>query len=101
MSQRVTAKRVAAQQNNVDRKHNRADADSKPIWKPKRLPYVVRQNEKKKESKLEKVSLHILHDKRDRPFAPVALPRFAYRAGRRVGPERFVIGAAIIITGQP
>ena len=31
----------------------------------------------------------------------VALPRLADRAGRRVGPERLVVGAPVVVAGQP
>src|SRR5882724_8142764 len=40
MSERVTAKRVAAEQNNVDCQNNRADSNSKSIRKPQCLPNV-------------------------------------------------------------
>src|SRR6266480_182127 len=101
MSQRVTAKRVAAQQNNIDRKHNRADANSKSIWKPKRFPNIDREHDQKEKCQIKKISMHILHNERERAFTPVALARLTDGARRRIGPERFVICAAIVITGEP
>src|SRR5215216_7591818 len=45
VSQRMAANGIAAQQNNIDRKHNRADADSKAISKPQRFPNVNRKHD--------------------------------------------------------
>ena len=45
--------------------------------------------------------MHVLHDQWERTLAPVALARLTYSAGRRIGPERFVVSATIIITGEP
>src|SRR5580704_17111648 len=44
--------------------------------------------------------MDVLKDQRKGFFAPVRLARLAEGAGRRVGPERLVIGAAIVITGE-
>src|SRR5436309_9927945 len=96
----MTAKRITAEQNNVHCQHDCANADSKSIWKPKRFPNIDPEHDQKEKCQIKKISMHILHNERERPFAPVARARFAYRAGRRVGPERFVIGAAIVITGE-
>ena len=34
-------------------------------------------------------------------LAQIGFARFAHRAGRRIGPERFVVRPSIIIAGQP
>ena len=44
--------------------------------------------------------MHILHDEREGTFAEIGFARFADGAGRRIGPERFVIRAAVIIAGE-
>src|SRR5438552_9445359 len=101
MSQRMTAERITSEQNNVDCQHYRADANSKSVWKPKRFPNVMGEGQKKKQGKIEKITMHILHDERERPFAPIAPARLAYRACGQIGPERLIVRPAIVITGQP
>ena len=49
MAQRMTTKRVAAQQNDVDSQNNRANADAKdsspmPDREPHRFPNIVSEN---------------------------------------------------------
>jgi hypothetical protein len=44
--------------------------------------------------------MNILHDERERAFAPVGMPRFAYGTGRGIRPERFVISPPVIIAGK-
>src|SRR5437899_10746786 len=103
----MTTKCVAGQQDDINCKHNRADANAEcsfpAVWidKPKRFPDVVGQNQKEKERKIKKVTMNILHDERERPFAPVAFTRFTDGARRRISPERFIVRAAIVVTGQP
>ena len=55
----------------------------------------------KDEREIEKIAVHVLHDQRKRTLAEIRFARLAHGARRRIGPERFVIGAAIVITGQP
>ena len=103
----MTTKSVAAEQNNIHRQHQRADADperslsGRRIGEPHRFPDIVREHENEEEREIEKIAMHVLHDERERTLAEVSVARFADRAGRRIGPESFVIGAAIIITGEP
>src|SRR5436305_9697214 len=101
MSQRMTAECVTAEQDDIDRKHNCADADPKMIIKPQRFPNVVSKNQNKNEREIEKVTVDVLHDERERTLAEISFPGLADGAGWRVRPERFVIRASIIIAGQP
>ena len=100
MPQRVTAKRIAPEQNDVNCKHDGPNTNSKSIWKPRRLPNVDGEHDQKKHREIEKISMHILHDEREGSFAPIGLARLAHGAGRRVGPERFVVRATIVVTSQ-
>ena len=97
----MTAKSVTAEQNDVDREHDCADADAKSIIEPKRLPNVIAQDQNENEREIQKIAVHILHDERERSLAQILFARFADRARGRVRPESFVVRAAIIITGQP
>src|ERR1700722_12987252 len=45
--------------------------------------------------------MEILQDQRKASFAEIALARLADGARRRVGPERLVIGAAVVVAGEP
>ena len=65
------------------------------------FPNVIRQDQNEQERQIEKIAMHVLHDERERTLAPVALTRLTYSACRRIGPERFVVSATIIITGEP
>src|SRR5215468_6446240 len=107
MPQRMASKCIATEQNNVDTEHHRTDADAERIFacrwidKPKRFPNVIRQNQNEQERQIKKIPMHVLHDERERTLAPVALTRLAHSACRWIGPERFVVRATIIITGDP
>ena len=73
-----------------------------PIGKPNCLPNVVAQESIIKDQReIKKIAMDVLHDEREGTLAQIGLARLAHRAGRRVGPERFVISASIIITGEP
>ena len=45
--------------------------------------------------------MDVLQDERKRVLAPVARARLAHRARRRIRPERLVVGAAVVVAGQP
>src|SRR5437667_5809845 len=101
MAQRVTTKRVTAKQDNVNCEHDRPDANSQSVVEPESFPNVVTQNQNENEREIQKIAVHILHDQRERTLTEISFARFADRARGRVGPKCFVIGAAIIITGEP
>src|SRR4029079_10822665 len=45
--------------------------------------------------------MHILHDERKGTLAEVGAARLADGAGRWIGPESFIVGTTVIITGEP
>src|SRR6266404_3546695 len=96
----MTAERVAAEQDDVYRENNRADADAEPAIKPERFPNVVGEDQNKNQREVEKVAVNVLHDERERTLAEISFARFANGARGRIGPERFVIRAAIVVTGE-
>src|SRR5947207_5764081 len=96
----MTTISVTAEQDDVNREHDCADADYESIIKPERFPNVVAQNENKNESEIQEIAVHVLHDERERALAQICFARLAHRARWRIGPERFVVRAAIVITGQ-
>src|SRR3981081_4680686 len=100
MPQGVTAKCITAEQNDVDREDECSDSNSKSVRKPKRFPNIDTQNDDENECEIKKIAVHVLHDEREGTLTEISFARFAHRAGRRIGPERLVVGAAIVITGE-
>ena len=47
-----------------------------------------------------KIAVGVLQNQRERVLAEVRLARLADGARRRIGPERLVVGAAVVITGE-
>ena len=71
------------------------------IDKPHRFPDVVREHEDEKQREIKEISVHILHDEREGALTEVSLARLTDRARGRIGPKGFVVGAAVVITGEP
>src|SRR5215204_1256101 len=100
MAQTMTAERVAREKKDVGGQDNRAQSDAEAVRKPEAFPRIVRQKDQKNKREIQKITMNILQNQRKFSFAPVAAPRFADRARRRVCPERLVIRAAIVVTGK-
>ena len=71
------------------------------IGKPKRLPNVDSKDHYKDQREIKKIAMDVLHDERERTFAQISLARLAHGTGWRVGPERLIVSASIIIAGEP
>src|SRR2546428_12606042 len=100
MPERVAAERVSAEEDHVRGQDQRADADAES-GEPHRLPDVVREDREERDGEVEEEAVHVLQYERHRALAAVGLSRLAHRAGGRVGPERFVVRAPVVIAGQP
>src|SRR6185312_6680908 len=50
---------------------------------------------------VEEVTMNVLEDEGEASLAEISLAGFADRAVRRVLPEGFVVGAAIVVTREP
>ena len=106
MTQRVTAKCVAAQQDDVQCEHDRSNADSEVpctglIREPHRSPGIVSENKNEKQREVKKVAVDILHDERKGIFAQISLTSLGNGASGWVCPERFVVSAPVVVTGEP
>ena len=106
MPEGMTTEGVAAKQDDIDREHECSDSDSERnpaarITKPQRFPDIDRQNHDKDDGKVQEIAVNVLHDQRKGPFTEVRFARLAHRARGRIGPERFIVGPAIVITGEP
>src|SRR2546423_1136536 len=97
----MTTKSVATEQHNVDCENNCADTQAESAIEPERFPNVVTQDENKNEREIQKIAVHVLHDQRKGALTEISFARLANGAGGRIRPERLVIGASIIIAGQP
>src|SRR5947209_16944222 len=101
MPERVATKSVAAEQVDVHDQDQRSNTNAEAAIKPKCFPNVVSEDDDEEQRDVHEIPVNILHDQRERPFPEIRFARLAYRAGRWVRPESFVVGASIIITGQP
>ena len=107
MAQRVATKRVAAEQDDVDRQDQCADPYSegsfpgRGINEPERFPNIVKEHEDEKQREIKKITMHVLHDEREGALAKISAARFPDGAGRWIGPESLVVGATVIVTGEP
>src|SRR3954468_22416783 len=101
----MAAEGVARQQQGVRRQDEAADADAemartRAIGEPERLDRVATQNDDEHQSEIQKIPVHVLEDEREESLAQVAVARVSNGAGQRIRPERLVIGASIVITGE-
>ena len=58
------------------------------------------KDEQEAEREIKEVAMEVLKDQRKGIFAQVALARLADGARGGIGPEGFVVGAAIVVAGQ-
>src|SRR5436190_384780 len=102
----MAAEGVTAEQNNVHRQHEGSDADAerslawRRVLEPHGFPDIAREEQQENQGEIKEIAVNVLQDQRKGILAPIRFPRFGYGAGRRVGPERFVIGAAIVVAGE-
>ena len=101
----MASERVAAQEDEIHGEHDRAEADAEgppsgAVGEPHRLPHVVRQHDQEEEREIQEIAVDVLENQRERVLAEVFLPRLADAAGRRVRPERLVVGAAVVVAGE-
>src|SRR5579863_507522 len=64
MTERMTPKRVAAQQDNVGEQNQSAQSDPETAVKPARAPDVVRQDHEEDERQVQKIAVNILKNQR-------------------------------------
>ena len=70
------------------------------IGEPKTFPRIVTENENENHRDIHEIAVDVLDDERKRAFTQITLARLADGAIHRIGPERLVIGTAIIVTGK-
>ncbi len=70
------------------------------IREPHAQPGVIGKDHDEQRRQIKHVAVDVLNDEREITFAEIGFARLADGAVDRVGPERLVIGAAIIIAGE-
>src|SRR5215216_1940669 len=102
----MAAERVAAQEHDVGREDEGADADSKlgaatGPRKPQRLPHIVAQHHQEEQRDVQEVAVDVLQDERKSALAEITLPELANGAVWWISPERLVVCPAIVIAREP
>ena len=100
----MAAEGVARQQDRVRRQDEAADADAE-AWrrrrrKPERLDGVEGQDADEEQAEVQEIAMDVLQNQRKRSLPQILLTRLADGARRRVGPERLVVRAAIVVAGD-
>src|SRR6266576_3176693 len=102
----MATERVTAQQHDVDRQHDGANADAEGslarqgVGEPECLPHVAGEDQYEPQRNVHEIAMNVLHDERERILSEITFPRLAHGARRWIGPERFVVSAAIVIARQ-
>src|SRR4051812_14489292 len=100
MTESMAAEDVPADQDHVQREHQRAHPDSKMAIEPESLDRVPGQEEPNDVGQPKEVPMKILGDQRQRLLTQVTVAGLAYRTGNGIRPESFVISAPIVIAGE-
>ena len=98
--ERMTPEYVSAQKHDIDDQNEASNPDPESLREKERPHRVVDQKAPDNVGEPQKVAMKILHDERKASFPQISLARLAHRARRRIGPERFVIGAAVVVAGH-
>src|SRR5258708_9566070 len=96
----MEAECVAAQENSVSEQDQSSDADAKSIFEPHGPPSVMSKQHDENQCEIEKVAMYVLKDERKGSLAEIFLAGLAHRTGRRIGPKRLVVCAAIVVAGD-
>lgn len=105
MAEGMATQRIHGQKNGIENHDDRADADTemllaREVGEPHTLPSIMRQQDDENEGEVKEVAVDVLDNERERFFTEKFFTRFTDRAIDRIGPEGFVVSAAIIITSE-
>src|SRR5215216_4532630 len=101
----MAAECVSAEEYYVSGQQQCSNADAKMfcssgIGEPHRLPCIVRKKDQKEDREIKKIAMHVLDYQRKRSLAAISLSRLAHRTARRIGPERLVVSAPVVVAGE-
>src|SRR5580704_3467472 len=97
----MAAEYVTAEKHNVHHQDDAPDPDAEAVRKAEAHDRVVNQKGPNQVGEPEEDAMKILQDQRKASLAEITLAGLADRTRRRVGPERLVIGAAVVVAGEP
>ena len=96
----MTPEYISAKKHDIHDKDEGSNPDPKSIREKERPPRVIDQKAPNDVGEPQEVAMKILQNERKGSFTQITLARLAHRARRRIGPERFVICAAVVVTGH-
>src|SRR5262245_21440276 len=103
----MAAERVAREHDDVDGKHQRADADAERlttglrVWEPQGEPYVVGEDHEEEDGDVREVAVYVLQHQREPALAAIMDPaRFTDSTRSRSGPERLVVRPAVVVARE-
>jgi hypothetical protein len=100
MTECVAAEDITGEQHHIDGQYDTADADTEVPVEPVGFDRIVDKKTPDYVRQAQKVAMEVLHDQWKVTFAKVRLSWLADGTCRRVGPERLIVSAAIVVTGE-
>jgi hypothetical protein len=97
----MAAEYVTAEKNNVHHQDEASHPNPEAVGKTKGHDCVIKQKSPNQVGEAQKVTMEILHDQGEASLAQIRLAWFTDCARRRIGPERLVIRAPVVVTGEP
>src|SRR5881394_1701358 len=103
----MTAKRVAAEQNDVHDEDDGAEPDAEilvsgvAIEEEHRVVCIFGEDDQENERRVQEVAVDVLDHQRQESLTAITLARLADAAIRRIRPEALVVRAAIVVAGEP
>src|SRR5580658_8575348 len=100
MSKSMAAEYIASQKHYVHHQNEAANANPETVRETERHDCVIHQKSPHQVGKAQEVAMEILQDQGKASFAKIRLARLADRTRWWIRPERLVIRAAIVVTGE-
>src|SRR3990172_6450888 len=96
----MTRKRIHAEQRDVERQNQRADADPKPVRPHAAVNHVGRENYQKDERQIQEIPMQVLEQEQSSLASVGVASGLAHRAGRWIQKVSPVVSFAVIVTGH-
>src|SRR5271170_1696490 len=96
----VAAKDVSGEKDDINYQNDGSDADAEVAIKVEGYNGIPHKKGPDDIGEAKEVAMEVLEDQGKAALAEVFLARLANGTGRRVGPEGFVVRAAIVIAGE-
>src|SRR5437773_2363289 len=106
MPQRMTAQRVAAEQDDVHHENDGAETNTEilaaggAVEEEHRVVRIFGEDDQKNERRVQEVAVNVLNHQRQEALAAIALARFTDGAVRGIGPEALVVRTPIVVARE-